>query len=166
MGAASGALNGFVVLGAFFPCCNWIVSICHVHLCQLLMRKYIHRIILLQTNVSNKDGSKGWVSNWHFSNCSFLPRKFFSVTAIWAKNIYPTLIFWDPWSVALILPPMGHITRYFAELIKMHVLTWPIEHQFDKCLMYIESYTVVCTSLKAKAFPSPSLYRHKHIPLL
>lgn len=24
MGAASGALNGFVVLGAFFPCCNWI----------------------------------------------------------------------------------------------------------------------------------------------
>ncbi|XP_022311982.2 sodium-coupled monocarboxylate transporter 1-like [Crassostrea virginica] len=27
MGAASGALNGFVVLGAFFPCCNWIGAI-------------------------------------------------------------------------------------------------------------------------------------------
>ncbi|XP_056003297.1 sodium-coupled monocarboxylate transporter 2-like isoform X2 [Ostrea edulis] len=27
MGTASGALNGFIVLGAFFPCCNWIGAI-------------------------------------------------------------------------------------------------------------------------------------------
>ncbi|XP_021347394.1 sodium-dependent multivitamin transporter-like [Mizuhopecten yessoensis] len=27
MGAASGSLNGIVILGAFFPCCNWIGAV-------------------------------------------------------------------------------------------------------------------------------------------